>query len=196
VYRIEAAADHLGVLLRCRDVLEVRGLGADHHGTFLLDQPLGSLDPDARGITYLFVIAAILTQYRTVPVRIRTTVPGVMSMPSISRVPSRSSTVISYCQGSASTFLYPATSSMTPLATTGGMVSTSVLRIPAPVLLREAVVPVIVLTVRDLTEAVDLGSNVVVYEERIVPARMPGVAAHLRGERQILLGARHPPRSD
>ena len=40
----------------------------------------------------------------------------------------------------------------------------------------------------DMAEAVDLAGDVVVHEERIaVPARMPRVAALLRGERQVLL---------
>ena len=60
--------------------------------------------------------------------------------------------------------------------------------VAAPVLFLEAVVPVIVLAMGDGGEPVDLAGDVVVHEERIaVPARMPRVAALLRGERQVLL---------
>ena len=46
----------------------------------------------------------------------------------------------------------------------------------------------IILTMGDVTEAIDLGRDVVVHEQRVaVPARVPGVAALFGGERQVLL---------
>jgi hypothetical protein len=69
VYRIEAAADYLGVFLRWRDVLKARSIGADHHGTFLLDQPPGGLDPDARRIVLADLLVITATRASAAPAR-------------------------------------------------------------------------------------------------------------------------------
>ena len=160
-----------------RDVLQARGVRADHHGTFLLDQPLGGLDPDARRVVLadLLVIAAVLA-----PVLQRAGADqddrarrDVDALPLESAFEILDRDLVVRRQGVDVLVAGDVEQdSAGDDRRDGRHIALADAEVAAPVLFLEAVVPVIVLAVGDVAQAIDLRGDVVVHEQgAAVPAR-------------------------